>query len=49
MKTIKKELKRYDKLIESAEEVTIGDMTSFINELKRRRQLVASKIGKKNK
>jgi hypothetical protein len=49
MKTIKKELKRYDKLIESAEQITVGDMSPFINMLKRKRQLVASEIGKKNK
>jgi hypothetical protein len=49
MKTIKKELKRYDNLIESVKKVTIGDMTPFINELNRKRQLVASRIGKKDK
>ncbi len=49
MRSLKKELARYDALIKTAEKVTICDLTAFINDLKRKRQLIASKIGKKNK
>jgi hypothetical protein len=46
MKTIKKELKRYDRLIKRASEISICDMTGFLERLRRDREMVASTIGK---
>ena len=46
-KSTKKELKRYDELIKRVKNVGEGYMFLFIQELKRRRSLVASEIGKR--
>jgi len=44
-KNVKKELSRYDRIIENVS--NIDGMDGFVEEMKRRRSLVASEIGKK--
>ena len=44
-RSVKKELSRYDKIIENVS--NIDGMSGFVDEMKRRRSLVASEIGKK--
>jgi len=44
-KSVKKELSRYDRIIKNV--ANIDGMDGFVEEMKRRRSLVASEIGKK--